>query len=129
MEHGDFESQNASGTFVGVRIEFEMTNGKLVLFRARGDVHFAKFKMKLNPLEYVDAPGEVPYIRIVGEVGIIFKESAGYGAWANIEVFKMDITGTITEFKADLKVDVNPCLLYTSPSPRDQRGSRMPSSA
>ena len=25
--------------------------------------------------------------------------------------------------------DINPCLLYTSPSPRDQRGSRMPSSA
>ena len=24
---------------------------------------------------------------------------------------------------------VNICLLYTSPSPRDQRGSRMPSSA
>ena len=26
-------------------------------------------------------------------------------------------------------VDPLPCLLYTSPSPRDQRGSRMPSSA
>ena len=25
--------------------------------------------------------------------------------------------------------DINTCLLYTSPSPRDQRGSRMPSSA
>ena len=25
--------------------------------------------------------------------------------------------------------DANVCLLYTSPSPRDQRGSRMPSSA
>ena len=25
--------------------------------------------------------------------------------------------------------DRTPCLLYTSPSPRDQRGSRMPSSA
>ena len=25
--------------------------------------------------------------------------------------------------------DTSPCLLYTSPSPRDQRGSRMPSSA
>ena len=25
--------------------------------------------------------------------------------------------------------DINDCLLYTSPSPRDQRGSRMPSSA
>ena len=24
---------------------------------------------------------------------------------------------------------INDCLLYTSPSPRDQRGSRMPSSA
>ena len=31
--------------------------------------------------------------------------------------------------KADLIVDNLSCLLYTSPSPRDQRGSRMPSSA
>ena len=29
----------------------------------------------------------------------------------------------------DLLGHVVPCLLYTSPSPRDQRGSRMPSSA
>ena len=28
-----------------------------------------------------------------------------------------------------LTLDTNSCLLYTSPSPRDQRGSRMPSSA
>ena len=27
------------------------------------------------------------------------------------------------------KIKRNTCLLYTSPSPRDQRGSRMPSSA
>ena len=27
------------------------------------------------------------------------------------------------------KIGGNACLLYTSPSPRDQRGSRMPSSA
>ena len=27
------------------------------------------------------------------------------------------------------KVETKDCLLYTSPSPRDQRGSRMPSSA
>ena len=26
-------------------------------------------------------------------------------------------------------IELRPCLLYTSPSPRDQRGSRMPSSA
>ena len=30
---------------------------------------------------------------------------------------------------ADSDGDGLPCLLYTSPSPRDQRGSRMPSSA
>ena len=29
----------------------------------------------------------------------------------------------------DLDRHLNTCLLYTSPSPRDQRGSRMPSSA
>ena len=28
-----------------------------------------------------------------------------------------------------LKKNIHICLLYTSPSPRDQRGSRMPSSA
>ena len=32
-------------------------------------------------------------------------------------------------FEVDLLVLHNTCLLYTSPSPRDQRGSRMPSSA
>ena len=36
----------------------------------------------------------------------------------SLKVKKGSITGII-----------GPCLLYTSPSPRDQRGSRMPSSA
>ena len=48
------------------------------------------------------------------------------------------VGGTITATDAvtplrlmlkDLKVRMGDCLLYTSPSPRDQRGSRMPSSA
>ena len=33
------------------------------------------------------------------------------------------------EFGNDIKLVIHTCLLYTSPSPRDQRGSRMPSSA
>ena len=33
------------------------------------------------------------------------------------------------EVWSDVKAGDRPCLLYTSPSPRDQRGSRMPSSA
>ena len=38
----------------------------------------------------------------------------------------------MTEEMKDVKLflrNTNTCLLYTSPSPRDQRGSRMPSSA
>ena len=31
--------------------------------------------------------------------------------------------------KIQIKEDKSPCLLYTSPSPRDMRRSRMPSSA
>ena len=31
--------------------------------------------------------------------------------------------------QANPEIHMLPCLLYTSPSPRDQRGSRMPSSA
>ena len=36
-------------------------------------------------------------------------------AWQELKFFKLEL--------------INSCLLYTSPSPRDQRGSRMPSSA
>ena len=36
---------------------------------------------------------------------------------------------TIQELSAEVHLSTTPCLLYTSPSPRDQRGSRMPSSA
>ena len=36
---------------------------------------------------------------------------------------------TISELDTPYNLKVVTCLLYTSPSPRDQRGSRMPSSA
>ena len=35
----------------------------------------------------------------------------------------------VDDISLDLGTQIFPCLLYTSPSPRDQRGSRMPSSA
>ena len=37
--------------------------------------------------------------------------------------------GLNLSFCGDKSLSSRPCLLYTSPSPRDQRGSRMPSSA
>ena len=39
------------------------------------------------------------------------------------------ITGNKSELADQLAGHAEVCLLYTSPSPRDQRGSRMPSSA
>eukprot|EP00829_Urostomides_striatus_P009187 TRINITY_DN20180_c0_g1_i1.p1 TRINITY_DN20180_c0_g1~~TRINITY_DN20180_c0_g1_i1.p1 ORF type:complete len:113 (-),score=50.62 TRINITY_DN20180_c0_g1_i1:12-305(-) len=36
---------------------------------------------------------------------------------------------TYKRSELDAELDSQSCLLYTSPSPRDQRGSRMPSSA
>ena len=43
----------------------------------------------------------------------------------NIEIFNQGIADAY-----DINIaNYTPCLLYTSPSPRDQRGSRMPSSA
>ena len=44
------------------------------------------------------------------------------------QAHKHDLTVT-GHLDSGFNGSVNPCLLYTSPSPRDQRGSRMPSSA
>ena len=43
--------------------------------------------------------------------------------------YKISSLSIRNEFLSPLKGHSNICLLYTSPSPRDQRGSRMPSSA
>ena len=48
------------------------------------------------------------------------------------EEIRRDIRRRVDDGQTDLQISdalVTACLLYTSPSPRDQRGSRMPSSA
>ena len=44
-------------------------------------------------------------------------------------VAKWDKSGLLEGMENDWQRSGMACLLYTSPSPRDQRGSRMPSSA
>ena len=58
------------------------------------------------------------------------------GSWeASVENLTMDQVKEIAEGQKDrltgksIYARCRDCLLYTSPSPRDQRGSRMPSSA
>ena len=56
------------------------------------------------------------------------KDPEEYNKWyKNFSMFLKE--GSMDpDYKKDI-VELNSCLLYTSPSPRDQRGSRMPSSA
>ena len=49
---------------------------------------------------------------------------------ANVDVKATNRKDTdIYEVELNINISAKRCLLYTSPSPRDQRGSRMPSSA
>ena len=50
-------------------------------------------------------------------------------ATSEIDIKFSDFAGKIDHTRVFEPISRNSCLLYTSPSPRDQRGSRMPSSA
>ena len=47
----------------------------------------------------------------------------------NLKSFGVPVVVAINHFVTDTDAEVNACLLYTSPSPRDATLSRMPSSA
>ena len=59
---------------------------------------------------------------LTNEAGTVLYKPA-YSAGANVFCAKV-----VSVFSGNAERGI-PCLLYTSPSPRDQRGSRMPSSA
>ena len=68
-------------------------------------------------------------------ISMLFATFLVFGFISNANAAKTLKCQTVLNTKADevkmLKdfTDTVTCLLYTSPSPRDQRGSRMPSSA
>ena len=75
-----------------------------------------------------------------GAAGIAMFAAIGMGSAAHAQSATADATAEILDaltLTADNELDfgtmvvsgAGTCLLYTSPSPRDQRGSRMPSSA
>ena len=78
------------------------------------DLTSAWFLERLRGASVVDRGCDGPDI----EVGLVdlFCASGGF-------------TQGVRLIAEELGVQLNTCLLYTSPSPRDQRGSRMPSSA
>ena len=62
---------------------------------------------------------------IIGLGGFAFMAWGAYDAFV-AGPFRMEMSQAFEKIKEDKDYD---CLLYTSPSPRDKRQSRMPSSA
>ena len=85
----------------------------------------AKGFAHIGVLKVIEEAGiEIDYIAgtsIGAIVGGMY--ASGYNAAALDSIFKA------VDFNDLIRDKVVRCLLYTSPSPRDQRGSRMPSSA
>ena len=77
-----------------------------------------------DPIKFLPSPGQIKKLEVPG--GPFVRDDSGVyeGAFIPVEydplVSKLVVWGESRD---------EACLLYTSPSPRDQRGSRMPSSA
>ena len=108
----NFDLQNADGTpnSNNVLYQFNSVEGGVIVPRGTSLVGMDLRKTKIRPL-YVPDPtaGAI-------ERSAIWRVTGGCYFW-QFSFFDGPKTGVYT------------CLLYTSPSPRDQRGSRMPSSA
>ena len=96
---------------------------------ARGQHASAKAQMiadsiALSAAVYVDQNGGPPQNDTYGFTHNTVYQAANYG----YEIYG-STDATFRVVYDDVSGEVTVCLLYTSPSPRDQRGSRMPSSA
>ena len=81
-------------------------------------------KVRINGTEItIPNPELIPEKTINGELTAQYQDNA---IDINVTAFYTRLSDAIIRSLSSLP---NGCLLYTSPSPRDQRGSRMPSSA
>ena len=121
----------------GMRSEglFIETNGsQAVKSIFRGRVIFAEFLKGYGLLLIIDHGDD--YISLYGHNNSLNKK-VGDIVETNEVVARSGVTGGLksTGLYFEIRNNTTPvdpatcCLLYTSPSPRDQRGSRMPSSA
>ena len=103
-------------------IQQRIRNGDFDLFKVAGEENPGDLFTKASLTEQ----------RICSLVDILGCEFRGGRAESAPALREEGGTKTFTLIHKDLKPHntmVTGCLLYTSPSPRDQRGSRMPSSA
>ena len=63
-------------------------------------------------------------------MSVLAQKNILVGVTGGIAAFKTPLLiRQLVKLNCNVKVVMTPCLLYTSPSPRDKRQSRMPSSA
>ena len=124
-----FETGQFQGIFISVLILYFL--GKAVW----GSFVWHRLEKIENPESYRARKKSKWWLWLIGVVGAVFMVLVGVGVAIMTGVIPAVQVQTGTEIpkkqEARLReVDLlQPCLLYTSPSPRDQRGSRMPSSA
>ena len=104
------------------------------LLVARGIEHFDSAKAFFRPsLEDLHDPFEMQDLpKAVDRLTKAIQEKQKILLYGDYDVDGTTSVAMMTLFLRQFDVDIDyyiPCLLYTSPSPRDQRGSRMPSSA
>ena len=76
----------------------------------------------------------VPIQRLGESLGVLVAQAREAREFSADEVYALEVVAMVLAEMTELGAFVGEgaalsCLLYTSPSPRDQRGSRMPSSA
>ena len=86
--------------------------------------------LSYNPTQAYDGynllyPHNQPNVYLVDNCGEVVHSWEDEDNWRPANTAYLTEEGLLYKSKRDAVV----CLLYTSPSPRDQRGSRMPSSA
>ena len=77
---------------------------------------------EFSKIELSQVEGKLDELLAEADKKIALLEKVSEPSWDN---FLYELDETVDEIQRFY----SPCLLYTSPSPRDQRGSRMPSSA
>ena len=90
--------------------------------------NYNSFNIDVNAKEFIEINSKE---ELIGLNGLLKNEKILFlGGGSNI-LFTKDYDGTVIYLNLKgIKIEKeNTCLLYTSPSPRDQSGSRMPSSA
>ena len=88
---------------------------------------FENGRISFGPPEFEAAPADPPAFRS-GLQGVVVT-AANTIAGSTQRTFAHMMGMYVTTGRRKIAVDVNLCLLYTSPSPRDRQKSRMPSSA